>query len=85
VIALRERIIDGKAPGLKKQSDLFTDAIGHPSRRCKRCSVLPLRGDLSPHAGGLAPARRAGERPTTGRGFNRLLQELAWDAVTRHP
>ena len=29
VVALREKILDGKAPGLKKQSDLFTDAIGH--------------------------------------------------------
>jgi hypothetical protein len=29
VIALREKIIAGQAPGLKKQADLFTDAIGH--------------------------------------------------------
>src|SRR5262249_12250808 len=29
VIALREKIIAGKAPGLKQQEDLFTDAIGH--------------------------------------------------------
>ncbi len=29
VIALRERIIAGQAPGLKVQEDLFTDPIGH--------------------------------------------------------
>src|SRR5207248_7409279 len=29
VIALREKILAGQAPGLKKQNDLFTDAIGH--------------------------------------------------------
>ncbi len=29
VIALREKIIAGRAPGLKMQSDLFTDATGH--------------------------------------------------------
>src|SRR2546423_13654259 len=29
VIALREKIIAGQAPGLKKQEDLFTDPIGH--------------------------------------------------------
>src|SRR2546421_2162729 len=29
VIALRERIISGKAHGVKTQDDLFTDAIGH--------------------------------------------------------
>src|SRR5262249_16299557 len=28
---LREKILAGEAPGLKKQSDLFTDAIGHAS------------------------------------------------------
>src|SRR5204862_408556 len=31
VIALREKIIAGEAPGLSKQSDLFTDPIGHAS------------------------------------------------------
>jgi hypothetical protein len=29
VIALREKIIAGKAPGLKTQADLFTDDLGH--------------------------------------------------------
>ena len=29
VIALREKIVAGQAPGLKMQSDLFTDATGH--------------------------------------------------------
>jgi len=29
VIALREKIIAGEAPGLKTQEDLFSDAIGH--------------------------------------------------------
>ena len=30
VLALREKIIAGQAPGLKAQEDLFTDALGHP-------------------------------------------------------
>ena len=35
VIALREKIIAGQAPGLKTQSDLFTRLLGpSPSRRC---------------------------------------------------
>ncbi len=29
VLALREKIVAGQAPGLKMQSDLFTDATGH--------------------------------------------------------
>ena len=31
VIALREKIIAGEAPGLKVQEDLFTDPLGHPA------------------------------------------------------
>jgi len=30
VLALREKIIKGEAPGIAKQSDLFTDPLGHP-------------------------------------------------------
>lgn len=29
VLALREKIIKGKAPGIAKQSELFTDQLGH--------------------------------------------------------
>src|SRR5207247_1814273 len=29
VLLLRARIIDGKAPGLKEQNDLYTDSVGH--------------------------------------------------------
>ena len=31
VIALRERILAGKVPGLKEQAQLFTDSLGHPA------------------------------------------------------
>ena len=30
VLALREKIVAGQIPGIKKQSDLFTDKLGHP-------------------------------------------------------
>jgi hypothetical protein len=84
VIALREKIIAGQAPGLKTQEDLFTDAIGHarPPLQAlvaychfaviyKRSPVgLPMPAVLSKSA-----------NPE----LNRLLQELAWEAVTNHP
>ena len=31
VFTLRERVVDGKAPGLTQQTDLFKDDIGHPT------------------------------------------------------
>ena len=30
VFALRERVAEGRAPGLNRQTDLFNDALGHP-------------------------------------------------------
>jgi hypothetical protein len=88
VIALREKIIDGKAPGLKKQSDLFTDAIGHPR--------LPLQALVAychfaviyrrtPVGLPVPAVLKKAKKPQWGEKLNRLLQELAWDAVTHHP
>ena len=85
-LALRERIMAGTAPGLLKQSDLFTDAWGHPTPPLRVLSAydhfaviyrrspvgLPLPGLLASSPGGDAK-------------LNRLLQQLAWDAVTQHP
>jgi hypothetical protein len=88
VIALREKIIAGQAPGLKMQSDLFTDATGHgtpPLRTLvaycnyaviyRRSPVgLPVPEDLK--------RAKLGDQEDK---LNRLLQELAWEAVTKHP
>jgi hypothetical protein len=88
VVALREKIAAGEAPGLKAQEDLFSDAIGHAraplqalaaychfAAMYRRSPVgLPVPGVLA-KAGG----------PRVDDRLNRLLQELAWDAVRRHP
>jgi hypothetical protein len=88
VIALREKIIAGEAPGLKMQSDLFTDATGHgtPPLRAlvsycnyaviyRRSPVgLPVPEDLK--------RAKLGDQEEK---LNRLLQELAWEAVIQHP
>ena len=88
VLALREKNIAGQAPGLSKQSDLFSDKLGHPrpplqalAAYCQFAVIyrttpvgLPL-----PHI--LSDAHK----PEWDGKLNRLLQELAWDAVTHHP
>ena len=85
VFALREHIVNGTAPGLTKQTDLFRDDIGHPQAPlaelvtyCHFAAIfqrspvgLPMPADLRnlPHAEEL----------------NHLLQQLAWEAVTNYP
>ncbi len=83
VIALREKIAAGQAPGLKAQWDLFTDPLGHPKPAlsvmmayCHHAVIyrrspvgLPAPKELGPDSAAL----------------NTLLQELAWDAVIHHP
>jgi hypothetical protein len=85
VIALREKIIAGEAPGLKTQSDLFTDDIGHVKSPVQvlatycHFAVIYRRTPV-----GLAVPAGLGKGPDAEK-LNRLLQELAWDAVTHHP
>ena len=88
VIALREKIIAGKAPGLKVQEDLFTDALGHGKAPLqvlvgyvdyavvyRRCPVgLPVPAILK--------SAKLGDQEES---LNLLLQELAWEAVLAHP
>jgi hypothetical protein len=83
VIALREAIAKGQAPGLKQQWDLFTDVLGHPKPPlqilmgyCHEAVIYRT----SPV--GLAVPKELGANAEP---LNALLQELAWKAVTQHP
>jgi hypothetical protein len=89
VVALRERVIAGEMPGIKRQSELFTDKLGHPQPPIEALAAycyfavlyrrtpvgLPLPAVL---AGAENPRWRNSE-------LNRALQEIAWEAVVRHP
>jgi hypothetical protein len=82
-LALREKIIGGTAPGLKKQSDLFTDPWGHPAPPLRLLSAYCHYSVIyrrSP-AGLPAPASSG----VKDEALNHLLQELAWDAASHHP
>jgi len=88
VVALREKIIQGKAPGLHKQSELFTDTLGHPgdviaelSAYCHLAVIYHINPIGLPVPASLAKLVRKEDSPALAR----LLQELAWDAVTHHP
>ena len=88
VIALREKIIAGEAPGLTAQNDLFTDAIGHPTAPLKALvaychyAVIYRRSPVG------LPLPSVLEKSGNAAGnaeLNVLLQEIAWQAVTAHP
>jgi hypothetical protein len=87
VIALREKIIAGQAPGLKTQAELFTDAIGHvrgPVQALTAYCHYAVIYRASP-VGLPLPGVLAKENRPEADALNRLLQQLAWEAVAAHP
>ena len=85
VLALREKVIKGEVPGVAKQSDLFSDPIGHPRPQimvlAAYCHFAVIYG-RSPV--GLPVPSQLSKLPDAEK-LNRLLQELAWEAVIQHP
>lgn len=85
VFALRERIAEGRAPGLTKQSEMFRDDHGHPSEvlallvtYCHFAAIYqrsPVGLPVPVHLKGHPHAEE----------LNQLLQQLAWDAVSNYP
>lgn len=89
VVALREKIIAGQAPGLKVQEDLFSDQLGHPKpplavleAYCHYAVIYRKSPVGLPVPSALASSGIPAEEIEP---LNRLLQELAWDAVIHHP
>jgi hypothetical protein len=89
-VILREKIAKGEAPGLKQQSDLFRDNWGHAlvplqflSSYC-HYAVIYRRSPV-----GLPVPAALRELKTMSAdeqdGLNALLQEIAWETVSRHP
>ncbi len=88
LIALREKIIAGEAPGLKVQEDLFTDALGHGKPPLMALvgycnyAVIYRRSPIGLPVPAILKQAKLGDQEAS---LNRLLQELAWDAVLQHP
>jgi hypothetical protein len=85
VLALRAKVIAGGAPGVRTQSELFTDVLGHPGPQIRVLSaychyaVMYRRSPV-----GLPVVSQLTKLPEAEK-INRLLQEIAWKAVTEHP
>ena len=85
VSALREKIAEGTAPGLKKQTDLFRDDLGHPQAPlamlvtyCHFCAIYHRSPVGLPVPSALSSLPEANS-------MNLLLQQIAWDAVSKYP
>lgn len=85
VIGLREKIIAGQAPGLKTQEELFSDGVGHSNREIQvlnaycHFAVIYRRSPVG------LPLPEHAKQAKWDEKLNRLLQELAWEAVVKHP
>lgn len=85
VLALRAKVMQGAAPGIKTQNELFTDALGHPGPQIRvlaaycHFAVLYRRSPVGlPVPGQLAKSPEA-------ENLNQLLQAIAWKVVTEYP
>ena len=84
VLRLREKVIAGEVPGITRQSELFTDPIGHA-----KAAVLQLGAycqfaciyHRSPV--GLTCFEKPGDEAS--RQLNQLLQTIAWSTVCEEP
>jgi hypothetical protein len=85
VVALREKIIAGEAPGLKTQDDLFTDAIGHARAPLEALVAYCYYGVIYRQSPVGLPVPAVLANAKEAEKLNRLLQEIAWDAVRHHP
>ncbi|HSI10431.1 MAG TPA: hypothetical protein VK961_00240 [Chthoniobacter sp.] len=85
VFALREHIVAGTAPGLTKQTDLFRDDLGHPQAALAElvtyCHFAAIFG-RSPEG---LPVPAEMKNLPEAEALNRLLQQLAWQAVSQYP
>jgi acetyl esterase/lipase len=87
-IALREKIIAGQAPGLKSQDEIFRDPRGHAlaplqalASYCNYAVIYRRTPVGLPYHGALKQA----DNPAWEGKLDRLLQELAWQAVIDEP
>jgi len=84
VIALREKVRLGQVPGIKTQSEMFLDRIGHAGAAVQALNaychfaVIYRRTPIGLPALKVLGAYAEPERAK----INQILQELAWEAVT---
>ena len=81
VVKLRALVAEGKAPGISKQSELFTDPIGHGKLPIvilvSYCNYACITGS--------SPVGLQVKEPAISAELHDLLQRIAWDTVSAYP
>ncbi|MBI3822922.1 MAG: hypothetical protein HY289_09640 [Planctomycetes bacterium] len=80
VVKLRTLVAEGKAPGITKQSELFTDAIGHG----KPPVVILVSYCNFACITGRSPVGIDVKEPAISAELNTLLQRIAWETVSSY-
>jgi hypothetical protein len=80
-VKLRALVAEGKAPGITKQSELFTDAIGHG----KLPIVILVSYCNYACITGRSPVGLPVREPAISAELHELLQRIAWDTVSTYP
>jgi hypothetical protein len=81
VVKLRELMAAGKAPGLTKQSELFTDTIGHGKPPIQILVAYCNYACITARS----PVGLRVEEKGVSDELNKVLQQIAWDTVTAYP
>lgn len=81
VLTLRELVAKGKAPGVEKQSDLFTDPIGHGTGPIL---LLTAYCNYACITGKSPVGLKVAEKGVSDE-LNAVLQRIAWESVTAYP
>lgn len=85
VLALRAKVIAGEAPGIRTQSELFTDVLGHPGPQIRVLSAYCHFAVIyRRNPAGLPLVSQLAKLPEAEK-LNQMLQSIAWKAVTDHP
>ncbi len=83
VLKLREAVIDGKAPGIKKQSDLYRDLLGHGQPPIVAlCCYVNYATIYRRSPVGLPPFDTFNNQVSPE--LHKVLQEIAWQTVSKY-
>jgi len=88
VVAIRARIYNKEMPGLTSQAELFKDPISHPTPPLEALNTylhFAVIYGRSPVGLPMPGVLKNAKKEAWDDKFNRSLQELAWDTVTRYP
>lgn len=87
IVKLRAMIVDGKFPGVKRQSELFPDTMPHPgpllawlSAYCHFSAIYRI-----PPPAASPPAENADQAAKESHAQHAILRRIAWETVSEYP